>query len=85
MLVKSREPRLSENLAIVDRLRAVGASHGRGVGEVAIAWVLRHPAVTGAIVSARASKQVEGVMRAADLRLTDAEVAETGSKTEIAA
>ena len=47
------EPRLSDNLAIVDRLRAVGARHGRTVGEVAIASVLHHPAVTGAIVSAR--------------------------------
>ena len=79
------EPRLSDNLAIVDRLRAVGARHGRKVGEVAIAWVLRHPAVTGAIAGARTAEQVEGVMRAADLRLSDDEVGEIESKTGIAA
>jgi aryl-alcohol dehydrogenase-like predicted oxidoreductase len=44
------EPKLSQNLALVERLQAVGARHGRSPGEVAIAWTLRHPAVTGAIV-----------------------------------
>ncbi|MEK6303327.1 MAG: aldo/keto reductase [Acidobacteriota bacterium] len=79
------EPRLSDNLALVDRLRAVGARHGRSAGEVAIAWVLHHPAVTGAIVGARNAQQAEGVMRAADLRLSDREVAEIESQTGIAA
>jgi aryl-alcohol dehydrogenase-like predicted oxidoreductase len=55
-----KEPKLSENLKLVERLRAVGARHGRSPGETAIAWTLRHPAVTGAIVGARNSKQVDG-------------------------
>jgi aryl-alcohol dehydrogenase-like predicted oxidoreductase len=71
-----REPRLSRNLELVERLRQVGARHGRAPGEVAIAWVLRHPAVTGAIVGARNAKQAEGVMRAAELKLTADEIAE---------
>ena len=71
-----REPRLSKNLELVERLRQVGARHGRGPGEVAIAWVLRHPAITGAIVGARNAKQAEGVMRAGELKLTAAEIAE---------
>jgi aryl-alcohol dehydrogenase-like predicted oxidoreductase len=71
-----REPRLSKNLALVERLRQVGARHGRTPGEVAIAWTLRHPAVTGAIVGARNAKQAEGVMRAGDLKLTEEEIAE---------
>src|SRR5213595_3090437 len=71
-----REPRLSKNLALVERLRQVGARHGRGPGEVAIAWVLRHPAITGAIVGARNAKQVEGIMRAGELKLTAEEIAE---------
>ena len=71
-----REPRLSKNVALVERLRAVGARHGRGPGEVAIAWVLRHPAITGAIVGARNAKQAEGVMTAGELRLTKEEIAE---------
>ena len=71
-----REPRLSKNLALVERLRQVGARHGRMPGEVAIAWTLRHPVVTSAIVGARNAKQAEGVMRAGDLKLTEEEIAE---------
>jgi aryl-alcohol dehydrogenase-like predicted oxidoreductase len=57
-------------------LRQVGVRHGRTPGEVAIAWTLRHPAVTGAIVGARNAKQAEGVMRAGELKLTAGEIAE---------
>lgn len=71
-----KEPRLSKNIELVERLRKVGVRHGRGPGEVAIAWVLRHPAITGAIVGARNAKQAEGVMRAGELKLTAEEIAE---------
>lgn len=70
------EPNLSRNLGLVDRLREIANRHSRSVGEVAIAWTLRHPAVTGAIVGARNARQAEGVMRAGDLRLNDKEVNE---------
>lgn len=71
-----KEPKLSENLALVERLRAVGARHGRLAGEVAIAWTLREAAVTGAIVGARSAKQVDGIIGAGIFRLTPAEIAE---------
>ena len=71
-----KEPKLSKNIELVERLRNVGARHGRTPGEVAIAWVLRNPAVTGAIVGARNAKQAEGVMRAGQFQLTADEVAE---------
>jgi aryl-alcohol dehydrogenase-like predicted oxidoreductase len=71
-----QEPRLSKNLALVERLREVGARYGRPPGQVAIAWALRKPAVTGAIVGARNAKQVEGNVGAAELHLTDEEIAE---------
>jgi len=71
-----REPRLSKNLELVERLRDVGARHGRGPGEVAIAWVLNHRAITGAIVGARNAKQIEDIMRAGELALTPEEIAE---------
>jgi aryl-alcohol dehydrogenase-like predicted oxidoreductase len=45
------------------------------MGQIAIAWVLQNPAVTGAIVGARNAKQVEGNVGAAELRLTDEEIA----------
>jgi aryl-alcohol dehydrogenase-like predicted oxidoreductase len=71
-----QEPKLTANLALVERLRAVGARHGKSPGETAIAWTLRNPAVTGAIVGGRNAKQVEGIAGGADFRLTPEEVAE---------
>ena len=70
------EPNLSRNLALVDHLREIAKRHNRSVGEVAIAWTLHNPAVTGAIVGARNARQAEGVMRAGDLQLNDKEVSE---------
>ncbi len=60
-----QEPKLTQNLALVERLKAVGGAHGCSPGEVAIAWTLRDPVVTGAIVGARNAKQVEGIVGAA--------------------
>lgn len=64
-----QEPRLSRNLKLVKLLQEIGRSHDRSAGEVAIAWTLRHPAVTGAIVGGRSPKQVEGTIGAATFRL----------------
>ena len=71
-----QEPRLSKNLELVEHLKAIGSRHGRTPGEVAIAWTLHNPAVTAAIVGIRSAKQVDGVIGAADFRLTQAEVDE---------
>jgi aryl-alcohol dehydrogenase-like predicted oxidoreductase len=71
-----QEPKLSKNLELAEKLRSVGARHGRSSGEVAVAWVLRNPSVTGAIVGARNGRQAEGVMRAGDFRLSAQEIAE---------
>lgn len=75
-----KEPKLSENLKVVERLRAVGARHGRSPGETAIAWTLNNPGVTGAIVGARHAKQVDGIIGAMDFRLTPQEVVEVEGK-----
>jgi aryl-alcohol dehydrogenase-like predicted oxidoreductase len=71
-----REPKLSKNLALAERLRAVAERHGRTPGQAAVAWTLRLPVVTGAIVGARNAAQVAGVMGAGDWRLTPEEIAE---------
>jgi len=73
------EPKLSKNLALVERLREIGKRHGRTPGEVAIAWTLKNPAVTAAIVGARNASQADGVMRVGELSLTDEEVSELES------
>jgi aryl-alcohol dehydrogenase-like predicted oxidoreductase len=69
-----QEPQLTANLALVDRLQKIAKRRHRSPGEVAIAWTLQNPAVTGAIVGARGPKQVEGTFRAADLPLTAEDV-----------
>ena len=57
-------------------MRRIGARHGRSAGEVAIAWTLRHAAVTAAIVGMRSAEQVEGVIGALEFRLSEEEIAE---------
>ena len=70
------EPKLSKNLALVERLREVGEEYGRPPGQVAIAWILRNPAVTAAIVGARNAEQVEKNVGAVELQLTAEDVEE---------
>jgi len=74
--VNFKEPLLSRNLRLVELLRTIGTHHGRTPGEVAIAWTLRRPEVTGAIVGMRSAKQVDGVIGAAGFRLLQEEVDE---------
>jgi aryl-alcohol dehydrogenase-like predicted oxidoreductase len=71
-----QEPKLTRNLELVELLRKVGARHERSPAEVAIAWTLRNPVVTGAIVGARSAEQVDGFIQAGDFRLTTDEVRE---------
>ena len=70
------EPKLSTNLELVEKLREVGERHGRSPAEVAIAWTLRHPAVTAAIVGGRRPDQVDGIIGAAEFRLSEDEIEE---------
>jgi aryl-alcohol dehydrogenase-like predicted oxidoreductase len=71
-----QEPQLTRNLALADLMKTIGARHGRTSGEVAIAWVLRNPAVTAAIVGMRSAGQVPGVIGALEFRLSAEEIAE---------
>lgn len=71
-----QEPRLSANLELVELLRQIGKRSDASPGEIAIAWTLRHPAVTAAIVGGRTAAQVEGTAGAASLALSEREIAE---------
>ena len=73
-----QEPQLTRNLALAELMKTISTRHGRSAGEVAIAWTLRHPAVTAAIVGMRSAEQVAGVIGALDFRLSTEEVAEIG-------
>ena len=68
-------PKLERNLALADLLKEIGQSHGVAAGVVAIAWTLRNPAITAAIVGARRPDQVDGTLPAATFRLSEAEAA----------
>jgi len=71
-----QEPRLSRNLELVEVMRRIGQRHGVTPAAVAISWVLRQSAVTGAIVGARRPAQIDGLMAAAGFQLSEDELAE---------
>ena len=73
-----QEPNLTANLALADKLKEIGARHGRSAGEAAIAWVLRHEAITAAIVGIRNAAQIEGLIGSGTFRLAAEEIAEIG-------
>ena len=70
-----QEPLLSRNLKRVESRRAIGNKYGRTPGQLAMAWTLKNPAVTGAIVGFRNPKQVSGII-GAELLLQPTEMAE---------
>jgi aryl-alcohol dehydrogenase-like predicted oxidoreductase len=76
------EPQLSHNLDLVARLTAVADRHDTTPGAVAVAWTLRHPAVDGAIVGFRRPDQVDPILAAANLELTDEDITEIEGGTK---
>ena len=77
--VEFNEPRLAQNLRLVDLLREIGSAHGVSPGVVAVAWVLHNPAITAPIVGGRSAKQVEETAAALTFRLTEEEFARIGA------
>ena len=69
-----QEPMFSKAQFLVERLKAIGDQHGRRPGEVAIAWTLRHPAITATIVGARKPQQIDELIGAATFRLSPQEI-----------
>ena len=78
-----QEPALSRNLALVEKLRAIGWRYDATPGAVAIAWTLHNPEVTGAIVGIRTPQQVEDTVIAADIRLSRSDVMEIEQVTSL--
>lgn len=68
-------PEVSKVLGYVDRLRPLAAKHDATVGQIAVAWVLRHSAVTAAIVGSRTAAQVDENLAGAAIRLSEEELA----------
>jgi len=61
------EPNLTKNLELAEKLKSIGKKINRNAGEIAIAWALKNPAVTAAIVGARNPNQVNGVIKAGEV------------------
>jgi aryl-alcohol dehydrogenase-like predicted oxidoreductase len=70
-----QEPALSANVALMEGLRSIAGRHGKTVAQLAIAWVLRRPEVTSAIVGARKPSHIEGTVEAGDWELDSQDVA----------
>ncbi len=66
------DPANQAKLAAVDRLAQLAGKAGYSLPEMAVAFVLTHPAVTSAIIGPRTMEQLTGVLKAADIRLEDA-------------
>ncbi len=84
-------PNYALNMALVERLRPIAAKYGKTVGQLAIAWTLRCPDVTSAIVGARRPSQVDEIVGGAgwsieadDLQTIDALVKARAAKLKAA-
>ncbi len=71
-----RDKRFQINLAFVEKLGGVAKRHGRTIAQIALAWVLRRPEITAAIVGARRPAQLEETVQAAEVRLSETDLAE---------
>jgi aryl-alcohol dehydrogenase-like predicted oxidoreductase len=61
---------------ILKALDAVSARHSANPAEIALAWIIARPGVTAPISSATTLPQVESLIRAAELKLSAADIAE---------
>lgn len=71
-----QEPQLSVNLTLVETLRPIAERNGRTLAQLAIAWVLRRPELTAAIVGARRPSQIEETAFAGEWALSEEDIAE---------
>ena len=71
-----QEPQLSRNLELADLMARIGKRRNVAAGVVAIAWTLRHPAVTAAIVGMRSAQQAREMLPVLEFQLSPEEAAE---------
>lgn len=69
-----RDPKLTENLALVERLRDLGRASAASPANVAVAWTLRRPEVTAAIVGFRSAEQVNEFASGMDVSLPSSQL-----------
>jgi aryl-alcohol dehydrogenase-like predicted oxidoreductase len=66
-----KTPRSARRLEIVEQLVAMAEEAGVSLARFAVAWTLRHPAVTSAIIGPRLVRHLDDTLGAVDLRIPD--------------
>ncbi len=70
-----------KGFALVEQMRAIAGAHSASVAQVAIAWLLAKEAVSSVLLGASKATQLADTLGAADLRLSDAEIAQLDAMT----
>ncbi len=70
------EPQFSANMELAAKLKPIAERNGKTAAQLAIAWVLRRPEITAAIVGARKPSQIAETAPAADWNLSQTDIAE---------
>ena len=65
----------ARDLALLDRMEEIGRTHGQGIPQVALAWLLSNSLVAAPIVGANNLEQLQGSLSAVGFRLSSAEMA----------
>jgi aryl-alcohol dehydrogenase-like predicted oxidoreductase len=71
-----KDPNLAANLQLAESLTTFAAKSGKTAAQCSIAWILRRPEVTAAIVGIRNQQQIQQVADASSWNLSNDEVAE---------
>src|SRR5438874_8138907 len=69
-------PNLAQNLQVIDRLRGIAERIDTSLPRLALAWVLRNPAVSVALSGCRKPVEIEENVRALEVQLDDATLRE---------
>jgi aryl-alcohol dehydrogenase-like predicted oxidoreductase len=64
----------ARGVRILDALDAMAAAHRAQPAEVALAWIMRQPAITAPIASATSAEQLDSLVRATTLSLSEADI-----------
>ncbi|CAN7432560.1 aldo/keto reductase [Phenylobacterium sp. LjRoot219] len=72
-----------KGFAVIEVMRRIAAARAITVPQVAIAWLLARPGVTSVLIGATKMHQLDDNLGAADVRLTDEDMAELNEATKI--
>ena len=71
----AQEPTYTRLKQLRKTLQSFAHDHNRTLFELAIAWILRHPAVTGAIIGIRSAQEAQQMLNGCDWSFTDEDIA----------